>query len=77
MTDRLVAWLHETPVAVLLPAPELRVRLEWRAEGIERWGLGSPVLSVGLPIGTRPAPGMRAAWISSRTYCLKDLRSSG
>jgi serine/threonine-protein kinase HipA len=25
--------------------------MEWRAEGIERWGLGSPALSVGLPIG--------------------------
>lgn len=56
MADRLVAWLHETPVAVLLPAPEFRVHLEWRAEGIERWGLGSPVLSVGLPIGAPTGP---------------------
>ena len=56
MADRLVAWLYDTPVAVLLPAREFRVHLEWRAEGIERWGLGSPVLSVGLPIGTRTGP---------------------
>jgi len=54
--DRLIAWLYDTPVAVLLPAPEFRVHLEWRAEGIERWGLGSPVLSVGLPIGTPAGP---------------------
>jgi serine/threonine-protein kinase HipA len=50
--DRLVAWLYDTPVAVLTPAPDFRIRLEWRAEGIERWGLGSPALSVGLPIGS-------------------------
>jgi serine/threonine-protein kinase HipA len=56
VADQLVAWLYETPVAVLLPAPEFRVHLEWRAEGIERWGLGSPVLSAGLPIGTPTGP---------------------
>ena len=56
MADRLVAWLYDTPVAVLMPGPELRIQLEWRAEGIERWGLGSPVLSVGLPIGTPIGP---------------------
>ena len=51
MADQLVAWLHGTPVAALTPAPEFRIRMEWRAEGIERWGRGSPALSVGLPIG--------------------------
>ncbi len=56
MADRLVAWLHGTPVAVLAPAPEFRIRIEWHAEGIERWGLGSPALSVGLPIGTPTSP---------------------
>jgi len=56
MADRLVAWLHGTPVAVLTPAPEFRIRLEWRAEGIRRWGLGSPALSVGLPVGTPTGP---------------------
>jgi serine/threonine-protein kinase HipA len=52
VADRLVAWLYDTPVAVLTPGPDFRIQLEWRAEGIERWGLGSPVLSVGLPIGS-------------------------
>ena len=52
MADRLVAWLYDTPVAVLTPGPEFRIRLEWCPEGIERWGLGSPALSVGLPIGS-------------------------
>jgi serine/threonine-protein kinase HipA len=32
--------------------------MEWRAEGIERWGLGSPALSVGLPIGSRDMRGL-------------------
>ena len=56
MADRLVAWLHGTPVAALTPASEFRIRIEWRAEGIERWGLGSPALSVGLPVGTPTGP---------------------
>ncbi len=56
MADRLVAWLHGTPVAELTPAPEFRIRMEWRAEAIERWGLGSPALSVGLPVGTPAGP---------------------
>jgi serine/threonine-protein kinase HipA len=56
VADRLVAWLHDTPVAVLLPGPEFRIHLEWRPEGIERWGLGSPALSVGLPIGSPTGP---------------------
>jgi serine/threonine-protein kinase HipA len=56
VTDRLVAWLHGTPVAVLTPAPEFRIRLEWREEGVVRWGLGSPALSVGLPVGAPVSP---------------------
>ncbi len=56
MADRLVAWLYDTPVAVLTRGPEFRIKLEWRAEGIERWGLGSPALSVGLPIGAQVGP---------------------
>jgi len=56
MADRLVAWLYGTPVAVLTPGPEFRIRLEWRPEGIERWGFGCPVLSVGLPIGSPVGP---------------------
>jgi serine/threonine-protein kinase HipA len=41
---------------VLVPAPEFRIRMEWREEGIKRWGLGSPALSVGLPVGTPTGP---------------------
>jgi serine/threonine-protein kinase HipA len=51
VAEQLVVWLHGTPVAVLVPAPEFRIRLTWHPEGIARWGLGSPALSVGLPIG--------------------------
>ena len=56
VADRLVAWLYDTPLATLIRAPEFRIRLEWRPEGIERWGLGSPALSVGLPIGAPASP---------------------
>ena len=56
MADQLVAWLYDTPVAVLIRGPEFRIRLEWCPEGIERWGLGSPALSVGLPIGAPIGP---------------------
>jgi serine/threonine-protein kinase HipA len=56
VADRLVAWLYDTPVATLARGPEFRIRLEWHPKGIERWGLGSPVLSVGLPIGTPTGP---------------------
>jgi serine/threonine-protein kinase HipA len=52
VAERLVAWLYDTPVAVLTPGPEFRMHLEWCPEGIERWGLGSPALSVGLRIGS-------------------------
>jgi len=56
VADRLVAWLYDTPVAALIRGPEFRIRLEWRPGGIERWGLGSPALSVGLPIGAPTGP---------------------
>jgi len=56
VADRLVAWLYDTPVAALIRGPEFRIRLEWRPEGIERWGRGSPALSVGLPIGAPAGP---------------------
>jgi serine/threonine-protein kinase HipA len=56
VADRLVAWLYDTPVATLTRGPEFRIRLEWHLKGIERWGLGSPALSVGLPIGTPTGP---------------------
>jgi serine/threonine-protein kinase HipA len=56
VADRLVAWLYDTPVAALIRGPEFRIRLEWRPEGIERWGLGNPALSVGLPIGAPAGP---------------------
>jgi serine/threonine-protein kinase HipA len=56
VADRLVAWLYDTPVAALTRGPEFRIRLEWRPEGIERWGLGSPALSVALPIGGPAGP---------------------
>lgn len=51
-----MAWLYDTLVAHLTPGPEFRMHLEWRSEGIERWGLGNLAFSVGLPIGTPIGP---------------------
>src|ERR1700749_3336386 len=59
VADRLVAWLHDTPVAVLTPGPELRLHLGWRPDGVERWGNGSPALSVGPAIGSPLGPTAR------------------
>ena len=56
MADRLVAWLYGTPVAGLARAAEYRIALEWRAEALQRWGAGSRVLSVGLPLGLAMGP---------------------
>ena len=56
MAERLVAWLHGTPVATLTPGPHYRMTLEWRDEGLERWGRGSRALSVGLPLGSPVGP---------------------
>ena len=56
MADRLVAWLHDTPVATLMPGPHYRMTLEWRDEAIERWGRGSRALTVGLLLGSTVGP---------------------
>jgi serine/threonine-protein kinase HipA len=56
VAERLVAWLHGTPVATLTPGPHYRMTLEWRDEGIARWGRGSRALSVGLPLGAPVGP---------------------
>jgi len=52
MVDRLVAWLHGTPVVSLTPAPNNRMTFDWEQGGIDRWGLGSRALSVSLPLGS-------------------------
>jgi serine/threonine-protein kinase HipA len=56
MADHLVAWLYGTPIARLTRAREYRMTLEWRDDGIQRWGQGSRVLSVGLPLGSPTGP---------------------
>jgi len=52
MVDRLIAWLHGTPVVSLTPALNNRISFDWEPSGIERWGLGSRVLSISLPLGS-------------------------
>ena len=52
MADRLVAWLYDTPVAGISAASNLRVTVDWEEAGAERWGPGSRVLSLSLPLGS-------------------------
>lgn len=52
MVDRLVAWLYGTPVLSLTPALNNRIVFDWDQRGIDRWGFGSRVLSVSLPLGS-------------------------
>ena len=52
MVDRLVAWLYGTPVVSLTPALNNRISFDWEPSGIDRWGLGSRVLSVSVPLGS-------------------------
>jgi serine/threonine-protein kinase HipA len=56
VAERLVVWLYGTPVAELTPGRDYRITLRWRDEGVERWGRGSSVLSVGLPLGSVTGP---------------------
>ncbi len=56
MADCLVAWLHGTPVVSLSPALNNRISFDWEPSGIERWGLGSRVLSISLPLGSPTSP---------------------
>ena len=51
MAERLAVWLYGTPVAYLRQGNNYRLTLEWAEEGIVRWGRGSRVLSVSLPLG--------------------------
>jgi serine/threonine-protein kinase HipA len=56
MPDRLTAWLYGTPVANLSPAENYRVTVDWEHAGIDRWGYGSRVLSISLPLGSPFGP---------------------
>ena len=55
LVDRLVAWLYGVPVLTLKPSDNFRFSLDWTSAAAERWGLGSRILSVSLPLGV-PLP---------------------
>jgi serine/threonine-protein kinase HipA len=56
VAERLLAWLYGSPVAVLRPRANYRIALEWHEQAISRWGRGSRILSVSLPIGSPIGP---------------------
>lgn len=52
VTERLTVWLYDTPVMTLSATDTFRLSAQWEPSGIERWGLGSRMLSVSLPLGS-------------------------
>jgi serine/threonine-protein kinase HipA len=51
VADRLLAWLYGTPVCVLERSADYRISLKWLPDAEARWGFGSRILSVSLPLG--------------------------
>lgn len=56
VADSLLAWLYGTPVARLIRRDNQGIGVEWDQAALDRWGLGSRVLSVALPIGEPIGP---------------------
>lgn len=52
MAEHLTVWLYDTPVMTLIATSNFRLTSQWEPSGIERWGLGSRILSVSLPLGS-------------------------
>ena len=50
MTEPLIAWLYDVPVAEITASGAGRMRMEFTTDAVARWGVGSPILSVALPI---------------------------
>lgn len=58
------AWLYGVHVAHLDADRAGRVQLHWTSEALDRWGLGSAVLSGLLPLSrTPPSPALARAWL--------------
>lgn len=53
MADLLVAWLYGTRVCVLERSSDYRMSMIWLPDAVTRWGAGSRLLSVSLPLGSR------------------------
>jgi serine/threonine-protein kinase HipA len=56
VADSLLAWLYGTPVARLTRRDNQSIGVEWDQAALDRWSLGSRVLSVALPIGNPIGP---------------------
>ena len=63
MTRELVGWLYDTRVCVVR-AEGVGVSMSFHPDGINRWGAGSPVLSVALPLrASDPKPARATAFV--------------
>ena len=63
MTRELVGWLYDTAVCTVRPARD-GVALSFHSDGLDRWGTGSPVLSVALPLAVPdPKPSRATAFV--------------
>lgn len=56
MTDRLDIWLYGTRLASIGAGADDRIRLDWTDNALDRWPVGTRVLSAKLPIGSTPSP---------------------
>lgn len=56
MADSVNVWLYGTPVCAIARSVDHRMSLTWLPDAGARWGAGSRVLSVSLPLGV-PVPG--------------------
>ncbi len=56
VADCLVAWLYGTAVARLTRRDNHGIGVEWEQAALDRWSLGSRVLSVALPVGDPIGP---------------------
>lgn len=56
MTDQLDIWLYGTRLASIGSGADDRIRLDWTDEALDRWPVGTRVLSAKLPIGSTSSP---------------------
>ncbi|MGI8793781.1 MAG: HipA N-terminal domain-containing protein, partial [Acidimicrobiales bacterium] len=54
VTERLIVWLHDRPVATIDRRRGGEARLTYNTEAIERFQINTPLLSCSLPITSRP-----------------------
>jgi len=61
MPDTIKAWLYGTHIANLTGRDTgKKIDMEYTHDAIDRWGIGSKILSLSMPLSTRPVPPKRS-----------------